>query len=461
MSTRNVVLVCLDTVRKDFFDRYARRVRDLADVSFEQCRAASSWTIPSHASMLSGELPSEHGAHAHNRSFDHLDFADTFLADLPHSTYCISANPYLTELGFDEHFDDSHGAFGIRYPEAASLHSHIWETDESWPYLRFWRAADDLTDLYKRLANAAHQMVDDYVPNTPLPSVLDDGASNMIPHHCLKQFEEQDEPMFVYVNYMEAHLPLSHTVGMDGALHSASNRWTSQRLDSWELMSSLDEQEEYLCKRRELYGAAVEYLDRQVWRLITRIQSISERETTVIVTADHGENLGFAYENFHERHKSSLTESLLHVPCYLVNPPEGYDERESGYFSQLDMGELVAGLAANETPDVFSDSIRSELIGLCEPEPPGNVEYWDRMIRCRYEGDRKYVWDSTGNRTVYELPEGEPCRQRESSVGFSLDSFEAEFDVSIEDYKAMARDGRTETAIAESTKDRLEQLGYH
>ena len=64
--TRNVVLVCLDTVRKDYFDEYATRLQKLCDVSFEQCRAASSCSVRSHASFMTGELPYRHGIDSYN-----------------------------------------------------------------------------------------------------------------------------------------------------------------------------------------------------------------------------------------------------------------------------------------------------------------------------------------------------------------------------------------------------------
>jgi len=80
---RNIVLLCLDTVRKDFFDEYAPRLVDRADIVYDGCRAASSWSAPSHASMFTGQLPSEHGVHAYQRDFSVIDREDTFLGELP------------------------------------------------------------------------------------------------------------------------------------------------------------------------------------------------------------------------------------------------------------------------------------------------------------------------------------------------------------------------------------------
>ncbi|MFC7114632.1 glycosyltransferase [Natronoarchaeum sp. GCM10025703] len=105
--TRNVALIILDTVRKDYFDKHAPRLTALSDVSFSECRAASSWSTPSHASIMTGELPSQHGVHTHNKSFTTIDPNTAFTAELSHHTACISANAFAsTEFGFDQFFDD-------------------------------------------------------------------------------------------------------------------------------------------------------------------------------------------------------------------------------------------------------------------------------------------------------------------------------------------------------------------
>jgi predicted AlkP superfamily pyrophosphatase or phosphodiesterase len=69
---RNVILLVLDTVRKDYFDEYASQIQSLSDVSFSQCRTASSCSVPSHASILTGELPHEHGQHSTNVDYTQI-----------------------------------------------------------------------------------------------------------------------------------------------------------------------------------------------------------------------------------------------------------------------------------------------------------------------------------------------------------------------------------------------------
>ena len=71
----SVVLVVLDTVRADHLTPYGYskettpRLARLAQegLLFEQARSAAPWTLPSHASLFTGKLPSQHGCHWEHR----------------------------------------------------------------------------------------------------------------------------------------------------------------------------------------------------------------------------------------------------------------------------------------------------------------------------------------------------------------------------------------------------------
>jgi arylsulfatase A-like enzyme len=66
----NVVLLTLDTTRRDRLGLYgySRKTSPNLDalaalsVVFDRAVAASSWTLPSHASIFTGKFPSSHGA---------------------------------------------------------------------------------------------------------------------------------------------------------------------------------------------------------------------------------------------------------------------------------------------------------------------------------------------------------------------------------------------------------------
>jgi len=49
---------------------------------------------------------------------------------------------------------------------------------------------------------------------------------------------------------------------------------------------------------RRLYAATVDYLDRLVADLVRALETGDDRESILIVTADHGENLGYESDGF-------------------------------------------------------------------------------------------------------------------------------------------------------------------
>lgn len=468
--TRNVVLICLDTVRKDYFDEHATRLQELADVSFEQCRAASAWSTPSHASMMTGELPSDHGIHTHNRTFHELDRRDTFLDGLSdYMALGASANVYASStFGFDTVFDKySDVAPHRRFPKGMDMEKFIQEREleGATRYIEFLRETLTHSHPLQSLANGGLFKLNDLLRRAPVPKLLDDGAS-IVTKEAVSMVDKTDDPFFLFTNFMDAHGPVHHVLGYDSNLHSASNTWTSFEFDDWDINVNGpgEKHQKDLQNHRELYAAAIDYLDRKVASFVEETQKKTDRETTFIVTADHGENLGFEADNELFGHTSSLTESLLHVPCYLINTPRGYQAKEEGYFSHLDLGDLITGMAKEETPAVFSDRVVAELVGIGVGGAPNDEEehrYWDRMLRSAYEGERKFVWDSLGGSKEYEIDYTRPCWQTVSDDEVEIPKWALDFfNYDIDAYKKQARKNETGIDVDASTESRLEDLGY-
>mgnify|MGYP000489314175 FL=1 len=486
MSRRNVVLVVLDTVRKDAFDRRAVRLRELADVDVAQCRAASAWSTPSHASMLTGELPHRHGAHTHNVDFSGIDRADTFLDDLPgHAALGVSANVQASSaFGFADLFDDFTDVNpDARFTEALDPAAFYRSDDRTGLplYAGFLRAALDHDHPVKSLANGALAQADSLSKRGPVDALFDNGA-RVVARDARRAVDRTDEPFFLFTNFMDAHVPLRPTRAFDGDLYDAPSRWHSAELPKWEinLEGKGPEHERDLRHYRDLYGAAVDYLDRQVVDLVTDLRARTDRETTVVITADHGEHLGYPEDDRLVDHKSSLGEGLLHVPLCVVNPPDGFEQlaRESnGYFSHLALGELLAAFAHDSVPSLFTDRALAEVVGigttvgpLDEPGREAEYAHWDRLIRCAYDGDEKYVWDSQGARERYVLDDG-PCSATRKDEDVTVPGWAtARFDGTPTTAKETARDGGggglntgddgPDADVDADTRDRLADLGY-
>jgi len=92
----NVVLISIDTLRPDFLGCYGheRPTSPLLDrfaaqgTIFEDVTSASPWTLPSHASMLTGLYPSSHGVKDHDRQLTKETLA-TRLLDAGYETIAV------------------------------------------------------------------------------------------------------------------------------------------------------------------------------------------------------------------------------------------------------------------------------------------------------------------------------------------------------------------------------------
>ncbi|WP_158058052.1 sulfatase-like hydrolase/transferase [Halorussus halophilus] len=475
--TRNVVLLCLDTVRKDYFDQFAPRLQRLADVTFTQCRAVSAWSTPSHASMLTGDLPSDHGVHTHALDFERLDRDDTLLGDLEaHRSFGVSANVYAgSAFGFDALFDEFRDVSRYhRFPDALDAETFVDDHGgngvETYTELLKTVAKDDRP--LRSLANVALFRGNDLVRHGPLgdaPELFDDGTA-VVRRELLKRVESEEnadgteEPFFCFANLMDAHEPHRTIRGYDETLHSVPNDWTSETFDNGDVIQNSGEYATDLENYRDLYGASIDYLDRVVAGTIESIQERTSRETTFVITADHGENLGTEADESLFGHLASLSEGVLHVPLLLVNPPDGYDETITEYASHLSLRELLRGLAAGETPDVTEDRITAEVVGLTpnnDSLADSDEAYWDRLLRCGYEGDEKVVWDSLDERTTYELDRERPCWQAELSGDSSVpDWATARFETDAQTAKERAKETDVDRDVSDDVERRLAELGY-
>jgi len=466
---RNVALIILDTVRQDYFAEHATRLNSMGDVSFAQCRAASSCSVPSHASILTGDLPHQHGINSTSVDYSQLSEDETFFADLQnHRTIGVSTNTFAgTPFGFDELFDEFVDiSWTRRLSNGIDAREFVATSDSSGAsfYTDFLKTALKHDHTLATLSNAALAQLDVIFSKLPIPKLLDDG-SNAALKTAKDRIQRGSEPFFLFANLMEAHTPHQPTRGYDRSLYDVPNDWNSMDgVSQWDInRNGTDGQKNTIESFRELYAAAIDYLDRKVAGFIEDVQRTTDNETTFIITSDHGENLGYPADDTMFGHTSSLSEGLLHVPLTLVNPPEGYEAVERGYMSHLQLGHLIGGLASGETPDVFEDRIAAERITTTNTPDVEDSEqqYWERMLRCVYEGERKWLWDSLGERLEYNLDVEQPNWQKEGpDEEITLPEWTTEFfSEAIEEYGDHSNTD-VGTDIDDATQSRLEELGY-
>lgn len=452
---QNIVFICIDSVRKDVFNEVAVRTQKLADVSFDHCRAASSWSAPSHASMISGLLPSEHKVTTHSRSFDSLPRERTIFDDLQeYRTVGISANIYAgPTYGFDQYFDSFFTLNrGNRFPRARSPYSDEYDMSPSGMLSYFSDAIYDGRSV-KSFLNGFVAFLDSI---TNIPSwAFDEGAKPGL-RIAQEELQSANKPLFIFMNLMEGHIPYRPGRYLDADLYDVPDGWSSDEKGVWELIHN-EYDKQYWNRRDQLYRATVDYLDRCISEFI---QSVGD-ETTVIVTADHGDNLGTETDEGLANHKSSLSEGLLHVPCYIINPPD-ISEQTGEHLSHLALPKLINGIRDGDIPDLKSDRVFAEHGGMSAgPDPESDYKYYDRAIRCAYDKNEKIIWDSLGDCTQYHLdPDTMNYQQYNTDLDQPPPWAAGYFSSDIKTFKSNIVEDGDEVDIDESTAQRLEELGY-
>lgn len=458
---QNVVLLCLDTLRYDYFERHADDMQAVADLSFKECRTASTWSVPSHASIFTEVLPNEHGFHSATPSFDELDREDTFLSDLDYFRCVgVSANPYASPIfGFDGLFDAFyHVESSMPYAEGLSP-SKFWHessTDGWTRYLEFLESCVQHDHPLKSLANGVASQTEKLFQNLPLAKPFDDGCKRIL-SRTRRVLEESEQPTFAFVNIMDIHGPLTNVRGYDQSLIADEHRSSSPDISalSMNIDDTFDEHEADIEAYRDLYAAAVEYTTRQVAEFCERLDD----DTAVVITADHGEQLADTDIERRLGHVTpDMSEALLHVPLTVVNADLSVDESEP--ISHLDLGNLVTAIAT-ETEFEKEAPLAAEVAGLGVAHPPTDHEdfdYWNRVSRCVYLNDvgDKYAWSSHGDARHYVRTNGEYLLQREGDFELLPEDARMPFTKDIRDVTT----GQSATDIDASVESQLEELGY-
>lgn len=293
----------------------------------------------------------------------------------------------------------------------------------------------------------------------PMRNPFDYGGKS-IKRTLHRSLEEAHGPVLAFANLMDVHGPHTPFRGLDRDLYDASNSFDSTDFKDWDVSTAdgLGDYEDAVETVRQLYRAEMDYLDRLLAEFVERTGEELDRDVVFVVTADHGENLGYEDEGYLMNHVSSLSEALLHVPFDVIAPADYDDETIDGLASHADLGEILRSLRTGEPVSGFTrDTARAEIVASGSGLPDdGDETYWNRSQRVVYRGDRKYYCDELGNQAVYDVS-GEPSSSTElpdESVPDGL--FEAHFPAWV----SKTDDSDYTEDLDQSTESRLEDLGY-
>lgn len=284
----NVLLIILDTVRRHSLSVYGyeRRTTPVLEefaaqgVIFEHAITPSSWTLPSHASMFTGQLPHEFSG----------DWGIAFRSSAPPLAEELSALGYAT------------GGFV----------ANLWYTSSA-------TGLDRGFQTYRDHPNSLGMMLRSSMIARRVLSWTGRDATNLarkdaarVNAEFLQWLDEQGSgsPWFAFLNYFDAHEPYESPDSFRIAFASSTE---SEGVDR-------PNETRALAVSRARYDAAIAYMDAQMGRLLEELRGRGTLDRTiVIITSDHGEQFGEKQTNL-VAHGNSLYHSSLAVPLVVVHP---------------------------------------------------------------------------------------------------------------------------------------------
>lgn len=404
----NVVLLVWDACRPDYAWEHAPNLRSLAadNAWFERAIAPAPWSLPSHASLFTGQYPAEHGVVRLGDSMDCVSLVDD-LGDRGYTSYGVSANGFACQrTGFHADFDEFRYTWGREpYGDGVDVSGYALQRMN----------CTDIGPVRTAMKSVHRALTHDH----PLKSVANLGAVAIgtlasrsrrlqrIPHplfaadsgyyydpevntaelvDLIRRETRTESPFFAFANYMDTHRPyLPDADKQRRHLGETAERSELVRLNEsvaapWPFLSAADQgtvAEEDVETVRGLYTGAVETVDEHLGRVLDALDATGQREETVIiVTSDHGENLGERDEVDRRRmgHEASVSDRVARVPLVIAHPALD-DRRVSEPVSLLEL----YGLLAEDLPRLLAGELPlgGNGVASCQYPPAGGDRLYD------------------------------------------------------------------------------------
>jgi len=316
MKEPNVLLIILDCVRPDRMSCYGYHKEATPNIDmisrqstiFENAISAAPWTLPSHASIFTGLYPSEHGATTWNSKmrFDVKTLAE-IMSESGYETAAVCQNDaWISKLtGLAKGFETFYGWDYISTPHI--LRRYLRSSCKDLHGLR------TLLEFYNIL-------------------VLKKDTTSLSISLCKKILKKnRNNPVFLFVNLLNAHFPyydglpkrflktlFQRTIEESRKIITGSSHRESIMRKFKHLATKKEFSQDEFKAMNDLYDACIRYLDCQLGELFRfmREEEIMDR-TLLIITSDHGENIG---DHKLIDHELSVHDSLIRVPLVIRYP---------------------------------------------------------------------------------------------------------------------------------------------
>ena len=468
----NVLWIVWDTVRADrlslyghnqpttpFLDDWARGAR-----VFENCVSVAATTSPSHASMFTGLMPSEH----RTENQGHRDLAGQFttvaelLKQRGYQTYLYSANPHICrERGFAQGFDVS---------------EHPWDD----------KFAAALEIAQRKAYEAEGRRVPEVSPEERQSRAGEKWASGGLAQRGLEAWLascDANRPFFAFLNYMEAHTPRRPPLSCKQRVMPPEHLSPADgpSLPVWDYTFGLAEASaDQLARLDGNYDASLVELDDLFRELLKSLEAGGYLDNTiVIVSSDHGEHLG---EHHLINHQYSVYNEVLRVPLAIHYPRRVTAGRDARPVTNMDLFATVLELAGIAPPAglqtravsllapptervrvaEYRFAPRDFLKYLRKPPPKGwSPAPFFRQLRAVFAGNHKYILGSDGRAELYDVVadshEQINLLRKRPALAAKLDSA---LKAAVASFNVLELPHERARPLSKEQRSRLEALGY-
>lgn len=439
----NIALVVLDTLRKDYFDRYFDW---LPGRRFEQAYSTANWTTPAHASLFTGMYSSEVGVHAKNINFncERMSIVERLSAE-GYQTRAISANPNISpSFNFDRGFKEFNS---LTTPDFLNK----YKSEEIYDWSKFSQNTSKsgllkyITGVYRCIRSSAQTLpsIRLGINKTRSDSIKYGGGVEAL--DLLKDMSFTDNE-FLYLNIMEAHepykTPLSYREDTPALTNSIGDLKLAGEIPAEEV--------------QEAYDACAQYLS-DIYRKI--YNNIREDFDYIITLSDHGELLG---ESGGWAHEYGLHPRLTHIPlCISHSDVTGENTTAT---SLLDVHQTIAALTGldidsngrhllDSTSPTFTPEYLSEYHGL--------TPWSENSVRQNYD---KSTYNSYDNKLFAYVSE-EYAYETQNEIKFEKNKGNIKKRVINKKIKELkqkrdTRSNKKDVNIPKEVEEKLSDLGY-
>lgn len=424
MNHLNIILIIIDSLRKDYSTFLKDKLDKLGFISYENAIAPASWTTPSHASIFLGVYPISHGAHETRKKKSlnvklrvNRNILSLILSNLGYKTYLFTANPYITPnfgfIGFNQIYQyNSSGCFPIRTKSEIKFLREFKKKFNIEGWLSTFKLLlmkghfkIAFKSIYDRVIEPKIRFLIRIMKNWP----LDKGAKYIAKKLRKSLYSlNNNSPFFIFINLMEAHEP-----------YSLLNEKYSKELylDNLRFNKSIKE-----CARqwRRSYPRAVKYVSHRIIEIMDVLMENNAFDNSlIIVTSDHGQLLG---EHGRIGHGTFLYDELLRVPLFIKYPKNiriKFHNRSTEYISLVNLKSLILNfMRKNEIISdniLFSDTVFSESYGIhisYDEKYSDELRKYEKYRIAIYSGELKGIfnvedWDFETIQSYNEYARGE------------------------------------------------------